>query len=266
LSASLLWWFGRPLWEAYRGYREISQEAESTVPIGYVGVSLRRTYFDKPIRFFDTSTGRKRLWAAKGADGQPEFYDVTDAAFEVEKVAGGFGRDSIPGIDYPLFEPPGSNRTSKLYPRQPMFGLVLHDGPRAYPRDLLRKIEVVNDEGDGLPFAIVYDRYREQAWFYDRRVENRAITLGTTGYAIGPTDDPKSGTPLLYDRKTRSLWLPDEAGLVCVNGALKGTKLPVASNLTPEATTWSAWSDRHPQTKVLVGSDRDGDRKPIPAE
>jgi Protein of unknown function (DUF3179) len=264
LAVALLWWFGRPLWDTYRDYRQIRQESEISAPIGYVGVSLRRTYFDKPRQFFDVSTGRKRLWAAKGADGKPEFYDVTDAGFEVDKVAGGFGRDSIPGIDYPIFDPPQSDRATKLNAGHTVLGLVLHDGPRAYPLDLLRKIEVVNDEGDGKAFAIVYDRQRDWARLYDRRIEDRPVTFGTTGYALGHTDDPKDGTPVLYDRRTRSLWLPEEYVLVCVNGPLKGTKLPVA--LTPEDTTWSDWLRRHPQTRVLTGSDRDGDRKPIPAE
>jgi hypothetical protein len=49
-----------------------------------------------------------------------------------------------------------------------------------------------------------------------------------------------------------------------VNGPLKGTKLPVV--LTPEVTTWSNWLGRHSETRVLMGSDRDGDRKPIPTE
>jgi hypothetical protein len=264
LASVLLWWIGRPLWNTYRDYRHISQKAEGSAPIGYVGVSLRRTYLDKPIRFFDTSAGRKLLWAAKGADGKPEFYDVTEAAFEVDKVAGGYGRDSIPGIDYPLFDPPGSGRTSKLHGGHPVLGMVFQDGPRSYPLDLLKKIEVVNDEGDGKPFAIVFDRQSDRARIFGRRLDDRPVTFGTTGYAVGLTEDPKTGTPLLYDRKTRSLWLPGETALVCVNGPLKGTKLPAALN--PVITTWSDWSGRHPQTSVLVGSDRDGDRKPIPSE
>ena len=147
LAAGLLWWFGRGTWSAYQEYRLASQVAEQGVPIGYVGVSLRRTYKDKPLRFFDTTGGRKRLWAAKGADGLPEFYDVTDAAFAVEKVSGGYGRDSIPGIDYPLFEQPDSPRARHFRASHEVFGLDLPEGARGYPRDLLRKIEVVNDDG-----------------------------------------------------------------------------------------------------------------------
>ena len=266
IALGLLGWFGRPLWSTLYDYRQISQEAEGSAPVGYVGVSLRRTYFDKPTRFLDASAGHKRLWAAKGADGNPEYYDVTEASFEVDRVAGGFGRDSIPGIDYPLFEPSGSPTAGKLHPRQSIYGLALRDGPRAYPRDLLRKIEVVNDEGDGTPFAIVFDRRGDQAWFYDRRIDNHAVTFGTTGYAIGPTDDPKDGTPLLYDRKTRSLWLRRAGRARLRQRPAQGDPAAAAASLAPEPTTWSAWTGKHPETRVLVGSDRDGDRKPIPGE
>ena len=264
LGVGLLWWVGRGAWSAYREYQEASEAAEEGVPIGYVGVNLRRTYYDKPPRFFDTSGGRKRLWAAKGADGLPEFYDVTDAAFPVAQVAGGYGRDSIPGIDYPRFEGPDSPRVRTFRDQHEFYGLESSDGARAYPRDLLRKIEVVNDEAGGTPLAIVFDREQEVARFYDRRIDGRPITLGTTGYALGDSDDPKLGRPVLYDRKTKSLWLPEEKSLVCVNGPLKGKALP--ATLQPQKTTWAAWKAGHPQTQVLVGSDRDDVRKPIPTE
>ena len=229
-----------------------------------MGVSLRRTYNDKPPRFLDTSDGRKRLWAAKGPDGQPEFYDVTDAAFTVEKVSGGYGRDSIPGIDFPLFEGIDGPHAGRFHAGQEVWGLALPDGARAYPRDLLRKIEVVNDEAE-IPFAIVFDRQHDTARFYDRRVEGRTVTFGTTGYALGDSDDPQKGRPLLYDRKTRSLWLPEEQGLDCVNGPLKGRRLPAAA-FRPERSNWGDWKARSPQTRVLVGSDRDDEHKPIPGE
>ena len=117
-------------------------------------------------------------------------------------------------------------------------------GARAYPRDLLRKIEVVNDEAE-IPFAIVFDRQHDTARFYDRRVEGRTVTFGTTGYALGDSDDPQKGRPLLYDRKTRSLWLPEEQGLDCVNGPLKGRRLPAAA-FRPERSNWGDWKARRP--------------------
>jgi hypothetical protein len=265
LGISLLWWaVGRRTWSAYQEYRAANRAAEGAAPIGYVGVSLRKTYYDKPPRFFDTAGGRKRLWAAKGPDGRPQFYDVTDAAFEVDKVSGGYGRDSIPGIDYPRFERPGSPLARKFVERHEFYGLAFPEDARGYPRDLLRKVEVLNDEGGGVPFVIVYDRQHELARAYDRRADGRPLTFGTTGYALGETQDPNLGRPVLYDRRTKSLWLPEEKVLVCVNGPLKGTQLP--TTFQPQRMTWGNWAATHPQTLVLVGSNRDDDHKPIPSE
>ncbi|MCA1686785.1 MAG: DUF3179 domain-containing protein, partial [Planctomycetia bacterium] len=77
---------------------------------------------------------------------------------------------------------------------------------------------------------------------------------GTTGYSY-------EKRPLLYDRKTRSLWIPQGDALVCVNGESKRTRLPAW--IVPEAITWGQWKRSHPDTSVLFGNDR---KKPIPAE
>lgn len=252
---------GRRFYADFQDYRDIQREAEDTAPIGYVGVSLRRSYHDRPAQFLSEKEGRKLLWAAKGEDGQPESYDVTEADFAVEALSGGFGRDSNPGIDYPLFEGPDSERGRRLRARQVFYGLVLGVGPRAYPADLLRKIEVVNDRDGGTPFAAVFDRRVDEGRFYERTIDGKEVTFGTTGYALADSPDPTRGAPLLYDRRTRSLWLPGETALVCVNGPLKGTKLPIFK--AAKRTTWSAWRSRYPRTLVLMGSDRS---KPIPGE
>jgi hypothetical protein len=261
LGVTLLLVLGRSLWTQFGDYRMTRQAAEDSAPVGYVGVHLRRTYHDRPAQFLSEQAGRKLLWAAKGDDGKPVCYDVTDATIRVESLSGGFGRDSNPGIDYPLFERPDSTRAVRLRGNQKFYGLVLRDGPRAYPADLLRKIEVVNDDDGSAPFAVVFDRSREDAKFYDRILGGRAMTFGTTGYAYGTNADPGQGKPLLYDRRTKGLWLPEEDALVCVGGELNGTRLPVFKQ--SGVTTWSAWRDNHPRTLILMGSDRG---RPIPSD
>jgi hypothetical protein len=126
---------------------------------------------------------------------------------------------------------------------------------------LLRKIEVVNDGDSSTPFVIVFDRRNNAAGFYDRSISGHEVTFGTTGYAYGKTPDPSLGAPLLYDRLSKSLWLPEGGMLVCVSGEYKGTELPRVK--VPEATTWSAWQGEHSQSLVLVGNDR---AKPIPSQ
>lgn len=249
-------WFavGRSFWLEYQTMQAEMRDAADTVPIGYVGIHLRRTYNDRPPVFHFEKDGRKLLWAARAESGEPEFYDVTDAGFVVARLSGGFGRDSIPGIDYPIVEPPSGEHAKKLRQRQEVYGLMISTGPRVYPVDLLEKIELVNDRDGPTPFVVIYDRFRAEARLYLRTVNHRPVTFGTTGYA-----DVKN--PLLYDRRTRSLWLSNPEALVCVNGELKGTRL--ARFQPAERRSWSDWNARHPDSWVLIGSDRS---RPIPSE
>ena len=54
-------------------------------------------------------------------------YNITEAdpALDVKCLEGGFGRDSIPGIDYPIVEAPGSPKGYALRDRQTVFGVAL---------------------------------------------------------------------------------------------------------------------------------------------
>jgi hypothetical protein len=245
---------GKRLWSEYQILRRESRAAEASAPVGYVGLHFRRSYNNRPLVFHAEKDGRKLLFAANGDGPTPEYYDVTEADIDVKRLDGGYGRDSIPGVDYPIIDRPGAATGRSLRTSQPVFGVALRDGPRAYPKELLDKIEVINDADGDTPLVLVSDRSRQQALLCERRVQGSAVTFGTTGYRL-------DGQPLLYDRKTRSLWLPRGGELVCVNGALNGTKLtPLPS---PSLVPWGDWKTTHPDSSVLMGNDRD---KPIPAE
>jgi hypothetical protein len=245
---------GKRLWSEYQTLRRETRATEDSAPVGYLGLHYRRSYNDRPLVFHAEKDGRKLLFAARGEGPTPEYYDVTEADIDVKRLDGGFGRDSIPGVDYPIIDPPGAATGRALRTSQPVFGFVLEAGPRAYPKDLLEKIEVVNDTDGSTPLVLVFDRLRQQAFLFERRIQESAVTFGTTGYTL-------DRQPLLYDRKTRSLWLPRGDQLVCVNGELKGTKLAPLSQ--PSLVTWGEWKAQHRDSWVLMGNDRD---KPIPAE
>jgi hypothetical protein len=245
---------GKRLWSEYQILRRETRATEDSAPVGYVGLHYRRSYNDRPIIFHAEKDGRKLLFAAKGEGPELEYYDVTDADIDVKRLDGGFGRDSIPGVDHPVIDPPGAATGRSLRASQPVFGVVLQAGPRAYPKDLLEKIEVVNDADGTSPLVLVFDRSREQALIFERTVRGAAITFGTTGYSY-------DRQPLLYDRKTRSLWLPRSDQMVCVNGDLKGSVL--APLPKPSLYEWGQWKTMHPTSTALMGNDRD---QPIPAE
>ena len=245
---------GKTLWSEYQSLRRENRATDASAPVGYIGLHYRRSYNDRPVVFHVDKDGRRLLFAAKGEGPEPDYYDVTEAAIDLRLVDGGFGRDSIPGVDFPIIDSPGTSTGRSLRASQPVYGVDLRAGPRAYPKDLLEKIEVVNDLDGTTPLAIVYDRPRQQALVFERSVRGAAFTFGTTGYTLDKQ-------PLLYDRKTRSLWLPRGDQMVCVNGALKDTELPPLQK--PRLTTWGDWKAGHPGSSVVMGSDR---TKPIPAE
>jgi hypothetical protein len=250
-----LWYaVGRQLWSEYQNLQKETRASEASAPVGYVGLHYRRSYNDRPLVFHAEKDGRKLLFAAMGEGPTPEYYDVTEADIDVKRLDGGFGRDSIPGVDYPIIDPPGAKTGRALRASHLVFGVVLQTGPRAYPKDLLEKVEVVNDADGSTPLVVVFDLSRQQALLCERTVHGSAVTFGTTGYRLDQQ-------PLLYDRKTRSLWLPRGDELVCVNGDLKGTEL--APLLKPSLVTWGDWKTSHPDSSVLMGNDRE---KPIPAE
>jgi len=249
-------WFGvgRTLWAEYQKLQTESKASEDTAPVGYVGLNYRRSYNDRPLHFHNVVDGRKTLFAAKGEGGAIEVYDVTEADFDPQCLQGGFGRDSIPGIDYPIIDLPNASQGRTLRGRQPVVGMTLKSGPRAYPEDLMTKIEIVNDQDGTTPILVVYDRKTQAALAFERTNNGTTITFGTTGYSC-------EQRPLLYDRKTKSLWLLGDDSLACVNGSLKGTK--VSLYLKAKAVAWRDWKAKHPQSSVVVGNDR---KRPIPTE
>ncbi|WP_152052027.1 DUF3179 domain-containing (seleno)protein [Tautonia marina] len=258
LGGFLFWKLvGADLYEQVKEYQLAVEDRDLSAPVGYLGLNYRKEYNSRPPQFHFEEDGKKLLFASIGDGETPEFYDVTDAQFDPMILQGGFGRDSIPGVDYPILQAPDGEIAQNIGDRNEVVGVVLESGPRAYPMGALTKVEIVNDVDGETPIAIVYARGPDTVRIYRRDIEGTPVTLGTTGYA---TDDK---VPLFYDRKTKSLWLeePDGSALTCVNGEYVGTRLPAHKTL--ERLTWGEWVGQYPDTDVLIGNDRS---QPIPEE
>ncbi|WP_169980008.1 DUF3179 domain-containing (seleno)protein [Tautonia rosea] len=258
LGGFLFWKLvGADLYEQVKEYQLAVEDRDLSAPVGYLGLNYRKEYNSRPPQFHFEEDGKKLLWASIGDGETPDFYDVTEAQFDPLVLQGGFGRDSIPGVDYPIVQAPDGEIAQNIGDRNEVVGVVLESGPRAYPLGVLTKVEVVNDFDGETPIAIVYARGPDTVRLYRRDIEGTTVTLGTTGYA---TDEK---VPLFYDRKTKSLWLeePDGSALSCVNGEYVGTTLPAHKAL--ERLTWGEWVGQYSDTDVVVGNDRS---QPIPEE
>ena len=61
---------------------------------------------------------------------------------------------------------------------------------------------------------------------------------------------------LIYDRKTESLWYPsDEAKWTAICGPRKGETIPFISD--PDVMPLGEWRSMHPDTLVLLGSQKE---------
>jgi len=93
-------------------------------------------------------------------------------------------RDAIPSIDDTSF---GSD-----YFGEPDDGVLVveSDPPRAYPIRVLSYHEIVNDVVDGDPIAITWCPICWSVIVYDRRVDGRTLTFGTSGGRSRGTTGP----------------------------------------------------------------------------
>ena len=251
VAAGVLWkLLGESLYEQVVEYRIAARERDMAAPVGYVGLNYRKTYNSRAPQFLFDEGERTLLWASVGDGETPEFYDVTEARFDPIEVHGGFGRDSIPGVDYPIFQDPDGEVARNLGQDAEVVGLQRDGELRAVPIDVLKKVEVVNAKVGQDDLALVYARGSDKVGVFPRNVDGASITFGTTGYAIADE------VPLLYDRRTLSLWLPDldHGAMNCVSGDLEGTTLPTSRPF--ERLSWRSWRGSHPKTTVLVGNDR----------
>lgn len=147
------------------------------------------------------------------------------------------GIDAIPSIDRPCHERP--EEAIALPDSSLVIGIARAGEARAYPVDLLSLHEVVNDVVGGLPIAVTWCPLCASAVGYDRRVGDRTLTFGVSGYLY-------RANLMLFDRETGSLWSQLLGG--AVTGRMRGTalrRIPIVHE------TWARWRRRHPGTLVL---------------
>jgi len=147
-------------------------------------------------------------------------------------------RDAIQSIDAPAF---GTD-----YFGDPDDDVLVVPGspPRAYPIRILSHHEIVNDvhtdeDGEERPIAVTWCPICASGVVFDRRVEDRTLTFGTSGKLA---DDAL----VLYDRETESEWKQPLGA--AIDGPLAGTRLEV---LPASVMEWVAFRNAYPEGEVL---------------
>jgi cytochrome c biogenesis protein CcdA len=123
--------------------------------------------------------------------------DWSKADARIEKIlSGGPGKDGIPSIDEPQFEPLADFR----HPDS-VQAIVLDDAgkKKVYPYNILIWHEIVNDRVDGVPVAVTFCPLCGSAIVFDRRIDGQESDFGVSGFLL-------ESNMVMFDRSSESLW------------------------------------------------------------
>jgi hypothetical protein len=154
-----------------------------------------------------------------------------------EFISGGPGKDGIPSIDAPRFQP--VSEVDWLEEVEPVLAFGVDDEWRAYPIQILMWHEIVNDELDGLPVAVTFCPLCHTAIVFDRTLDGRLLDFGTTG-------NLRHSDLVMYDRQTESWW--QQATGRALVGELTGSALEF---LPSQLISWERFREQYPDGQVL---------------
>jgi Protein of unknown function (DUF3179) len=162
-----------------------------------------------------------------------------------EVFDGGPGKDGIPALE----DPDKVSVSGGDFMLDEELILGFYDGKNAvaYPHQILDWHEIINDELNFVPYAIVYCPLTGSGIGWERVVGGGVTTFGVSGLLYDNNLIP-------YDRRTDSNW--SQMRLECVNGPLIGEKVRTFQIVE---TRWKTWKDMYPTTTVVsqqTGYDR----------
>ena len=177
------------------------------------------------------------------------FPDGVESLIRLDEVDwGGVVPNGIPPLEAP--EHLSAVEATYLDDDNIVFGIVVGDEARAYPKRILAWHEMAVDVVGGLDLTIVYCTLCGTVIPYESVADGRRIQFGTSGLLY-------RSNKLMFDGATKSLWNTLEG--VPVVGSLVGSGLELTRR-SVVTTTWGEWRRRHPDTTVLsldTGHQRD---------
>ena len=168
-----------------------------------------------------------------------------------EVFDGGPGKDGIPSIDDPQFDP--VENIDFLEDDDLVIGMIRNGVAKAYPHVILDWHEIVNDEVDDLHIALTYCPLTGTGIAWNRKIDGNVTTFGVSGKLYNTNLIP-------YDRASDSYW--SQMRLDCINGELVGRK---AETISIIETSWATWKKSFPDSDVLnlnTGFNRNYDQYP----
>jgi len=164
-------------------------------------------------------------------------------AIPYEYVFTGANFDAIEGLVYPEFVVYNQKDDIKngffLQDEDQVIAVRDENNVRVYPHKILNYHEIVNDLVEGKDIAIIYSPFTSSSIVWDRNVNGRIETFGSSGMIY-------NNNILPFDRRTQSIW--SQLLGECVNGFYKGAR----PNLIPHIETkWKIIKELYENPLVL---------------
>jgi hypothetical protein len=147
----------------------------------------------------------------------------------------------IPGLDDPAVT---SAEGGSWYPDdEVVFGVVLGDEARAYPKNVMEVHEMVNDTLGGRRLGIPYCTLcgSAQAYLTDG-IDGRDLVLRTSGLL-------SRSNKVMYELGSTSIF--DTFTGRALSGPLRKAGVQL-EGVTVVTSTWGAWKDAHPETTIVA--------------
>ena len=180
----------------------------------------------------DASVNPTTINQPASSSNQQDWLVPTNQVFD-----GGPGKDGIPSIDNPQFQPVSEATFAGDWL---VVGVKVGDELRAYPHYILDWHEIVNDDINGLKLALTYCPLTGTAIGWNRTLDGEETTFGVSGLLYNSNLMP-------YDRSSNSTW--SQMRLDAVNGSLIGTEIQTEQLIE---TTFETWKAMFPESSVLT--------------
>ncbi len=152
-------------------------------------------------------------------------------------IDGGPPKDGIPSIDDPKFL--SADAVDSLADSSVVFGIVVNDDIKAYPRRLLVHHEIVNDTLDETAVSVTYCPLTGTAQGFERG----DTEFGVSGALI-------NNNLVMYDR-TLERWWPQIAASSIPGPWSDSDGGTVLRECNAIRTTWRRWRTAYPKTRIL---------------